>query len=84
MTCPNCRTLSCYVCRKVVTGYEHFDQVHLESYFALFLLLFFGFLPPFPFFLAIISCFFAIISCFLPLYHVFCHYIIFLPLYHVF
>ncbi|KAF7425989.1 hypothetical protein PC9H_008351 [Pleurotus ostreatus] len=26
MTCPNCRTLSCYVCRKVITGYEHFNQ----------------------------------------------------------
>ena len=27
MTCPTCRTLSCYVCRAVITGYEHFDQV---------------------------------------------------------
>ncbi|KAF9479665.1 hypothetical protein BDN70DRAFT_767517, partial [Pholiota conissans] len=26
MTCPNCRTLSCYICRKAITGYEHFDQ----------------------------------------------------------
>ncbi|KDQ07483.1 hypothetical protein BOTBODRAFT_38782 [Botryobasidium botryosum FD-172 SS1] len=26
MTCPNCHTLSCYVCRQVVTGYDHFDQ----------------------------------------------------------
>ncbi|TCD66626.1 hypothetical protein EIP91_001093, partial [Steccherinum ochraceum] len=26
MTCPNCRTLSCYVCRKVITGYDHFNQ----------------------------------------------------------
>ncbi|KDR78857.1 hypothetical protein GALMADRAFT_224109 [Galerina marginata CBS 339.88] len=26
MTCPNCHTLSCYVCRKVITGYEHFNQ----------------------------------------------------------
>lgn len=24
MTCPYCHTLSCYVCRQVVTGYEHF------------------------------------------------------------
>ncbi|RDB23527.1 hypothetical protein Hypma_009216 [Hypsizygus marmoreus] len=27
MTCPNCSTLSCYVCRQVVTGYDHFNQV---------------------------------------------------------
>jgi len=26
MTCPNCRTTSCYICRKVINGYEHFDQ----------------------------------------------------------
>ncbi|KZT66207.1 hypothetical protein DAEQUDRAFT_696012 [Daedalea quercina L-15889] len=26
MVCPNCRTLSCYVCRKVITGYEHFNN----------------------------------------------------------
>ncbi|KAF8907296.1 hypothetical protein CPB84DRAFT_298608 [Gymnopilus junonius] len=26
MTCPNCRTLSCYVCRQVIKGYDHFDQ----------------------------------------------------------
>ncbi|KAF8604337.1 hypothetical protein BDV93DRAFT_522453 [Ceratobasidium sp. AG-I] len=26
MTCPKCRSLSCYVCRKVIKGYEHFDQ----------------------------------------------------------
>ncbi|KZT20220.1 hypothetical protein NEOLEDRAFT_1172659 [Neolentinus lepideus HHB14362 ss-1] len=26
MTCPNCRTLSCYVCRQVITGYDHFGQ----------------------------------------------------------
>ncbi|KAI0031734.1 hypothetical protein K488DRAFT_33878, partial [Vararia minispora EC-137] len=25
MTCPSCKTLSCYVCRQVVTGYEHFN-----------------------------------------------------------
>lgn len=31
MTCPNCRTLSCYVCRKTVSGYEHFQQVNLLS-----------------------------------------------------
>ncbi|OAX33874.1 hypothetical protein K503DRAFT_775130 [Rhizopogon vinicolor AM-OR11-026] len=24
MTCPNCRTLSCYVCREVIDGYDHF------------------------------------------------------------
>ncbi|KAJ3829988.1 hypothetical protein F5880DRAFT_1607038 [Lentinula raphanica] len=26
MTCPNCHTLSCYVCRQQVTGYDHFNQ----------------------------------------------------------
>jgi TRIAD3 protein (E3 ubiquitin-protein ligase RNF216) len=26
MTCPNCRTASCYICRQIITGYEHFDQ----------------------------------------------------------
>ncbi|PIL26358.1 hypothetical protein GSI_12114 [Ganoderma sinense ZZ0214-1] len=26
MTCPNCGTLSCYVCRKVINGYDHFNQ----------------------------------------------------------
>ncbi|KAH9942854.1 hypothetical protein B0H21DRAFT_511019 [Amylocystis lapponica] len=26
MTCPNCRTLSCYVCRKIITGYDHFNN----------------------------------------------------------
>ncbi|KAI0776546.1 hypothetical protein BD413DRAFT_469028 [Trametes elegans] len=24
MTCPNCQSLSCYVCRKLISGYEHF------------------------------------------------------------
>ncbi|KII87947.1 hypothetical protein PLICRDRAFT_176699 [Plicaturopsis crispa FD-325 SS-3] len=24
MTCPNCHTVSCYICRKVINGYEHF------------------------------------------------------------
>ncbi|EPQ53809.1 hypothetical protein GLOTRDRAFT_78895 [Gloeophyllum trabeum ATCC 11539] len=24
MTCPYCRTLSCYICRQIITGYEHF------------------------------------------------------------
>ncbi|KAI9060384.1 hypothetical protein FKP32DRAFT_1595464 [Trametes sanguinea] len=24
MTCPNCAAVSCYVCRKLITGYEHF------------------------------------------------------------
>ena len=31
MTCPNCQTLSCYICRKVITGYEHFSQVSIHS-----------------------------------------------------
>ncbi|KAG2352593.1 hypothetical protein BDR07DRAFT_1313156 [Suillus spraguei] len=26
MTCPNCRTVSCYVCREVINGYEHFGN----------------------------------------------------------
>ncbi|KAF9030307.1 hypothetical protein BDZ89DRAFT_1064727 [Hymenopellis radicata] len=26
MICPNCTTMSCYVCRQVITGYEHFNQ----------------------------------------------------------
>ncbi|EFI28034.1 hypothetical protein CC1G_14060 [Coprinopsis cinerea okayama7 len=26
MTCPHCRTMSCYVCRQVVTGYDHFHN----------------------------------------------------------
>ncbi|WVO24272.1 uncharacterized protein IAS62_005636 [Cryptococcus decagattii] len=24
--CTTCRTMSCYVCRKTITGYEHFDR----------------------------------------------------------
>ncbi|KAI0665506.1 hypothetical protein C8Q78DRAFT_986254 [Trametes maxima] len=24
MSCPNCMALSCYVCRKLITGYDHF------------------------------------------------------------
>ncbi|KAF8575225.1 hypothetical protein K439DRAFT_1370428 [Ramaria rubella] len=26
MTCPNCGTLSCYICRQVISGYEHFGN----------------------------------------------------------
>lgn len=26
MTCPNCRTVSCYICREVIKGYEHFGN----------------------------------------------------------
>ncbi|KAJ7125457.1 hypothetical protein C8R43DRAFT_1030232 [Mycena crocata] len=28
MSCPNinCRALSCYICRKLITGYDHFNQ----------------------------------------------------------
>ncbi|KAI6158481.1 hypothetical protein EDD17DRAFT_1623316 [Pisolithus thermaeus] len=26
MTCPNCHTVSCYICRQIITGYEHFDR----------------------------------------------------------
>ncbi|KAF8816831.1 hypothetical protein BYT27DRAFT_6378460 [Phlegmacium glaucopus] len=27
MSCPNCHTLSCYVCRQVINGYDHFNQL---------------------------------------------------------
>src|SRR5579863_7507403 len=26
MSCTYCHTLSCYVCRSIIRGYEHFDQ----------------------------------------------------------
>lgn len=26
MSCPNCNTFSCYICRQVITGYDHFNQ----------------------------------------------------------
>ncbi|KAJ7509982.1 hypothetical protein B0H11DRAFT_1957067 [Mycena galericulata] len=26
MSCPNCFTLSCYICRKIISGYDHFSQ----------------------------------------------------------
>ncbi|KAI0351122.1 hypothetical protein OH77DRAFT_1411714 [Trametes cingulata] len=26
MTCPNCGSLSCYVCRKLIAGYDHFGN----------------------------------------------------------
>ncbi|KAJ7172366.1 hypothetical protein C8R46DRAFT_992489 [Mycena filopes] len=26
MICPNCQTLSCYICRQRITGYDHFAQ----------------------------------------------------------
>ncbi|EGO04090.1 hypothetical protein SERLA73DRAFT_175842 [Serpula lacrymans var. lacrymans S7.3] len=26
MTCPNCRTVSCYICRQIIQGYEHFGN----------------------------------------------------------
>ncbi|KAI8992736.1 hypothetical protein BD414DRAFT_482028 [Trametes punicea] len=26
MTCPNCGSMSCYVCRKLISGYEHFSN----------------------------------------------------------
>src|SRR6267154_5647581 len=31
MTCPNCSTVSCYICRKVINGYEHFDNVSHDT-----------------------------------------------------
>ena len=27
MRCSNCSTMSCYVCRKIINGYDHFNQV---------------------------------------------------------
>ncbi|KZW03026.1 hypothetical protein EXIGLDRAFT_636660 [Exidia glandulosa HHB12029] len=27
MSCPYCHTLSCYVCRQIIIGYDHFDQM---------------------------------------------------------
>lgn len=27
MTCPHCHTLSCYICREIIHGYDHFDEV---------------------------------------------------------
>lgn len=36
MSCPNCMTLSCYVCRKVITGYDHFNEVRSVFLFRLF------------------------------------------------
>ncbi|TDL14424.1 hypothetical protein BD410DRAFT_203972 [Rickenella mellea] len=29
MTCPNCRTVSCYICRKIINGYDHFQTVRI-------------------------------------------------------
>ncbi|KAK4052367.1 hypothetical protein OIV83_002169 [Microbotryomycetes sp. JL201] len=26
MRCPSCQTLSCYICRKIISGYDHFAQ----------------------------------------------------------
>jgi len=26
MSCPNCGTQSCYICREAINGYEHFDE----------------------------------------------------------
>ena len=41
MSCPNCHTLSCYICRQVITGYDHFNQVgifvvSLSDFFAFY------------------------------------------------
>ncbi|KIJ11696.1 hypothetical protein PAXINDRAFT_84162 [Paxillus involutus ATCC 200175] len=27
MTCPNCHTISCYICRSIIIGYDHFVDV---------------------------------------------------------
>ena len=43
MSCPNCNTLSCYICRQVITGYEHFNQVGILSV-SLYLFAFISFL----------------------------------------
>lgn len=31
MNCPNCLTISCYVCRQVIDGYDHFGSVSHDA-----------------------------------------------------
>ncbi|KAM0790714.1 hypothetical protein ACM66B_004569 [Microbotryomycetes sp. NB124-2] len=31
MRCPSCQTLSCYICRKVIKGYDHFRNAGLNA-----------------------------------------------------
>ena len=31
MSCLNCHTLSCYICRQVTTGYDRFNQVSISG-----------------------------------------------------
>ena len=35
MACPGCHTVSCYICRQIIVGYDHFSNV--GDQFALFL-----------------------------------------------
>jgi hypothetical protein len=35
MSCPNCRTLSCYICRQVIKGYDHFSNQVSSVYLVL-------------------------------------------------
>lgn len=46
MTCPHCRTLSCYICRKIINGYDHFHQNVSSFSFTLFVLRFLRLRPP--------------------------------------
>src|SRR5882757_9237955 len=34
MSCPNCHTLSCYICRQVIQGYDHFNQASVFYLFS--------------------------------------------------
>ena len=49
MSCPNCNTLSCYICRQVINGYDHFNQVSISGASLLF-----GFYPFLRWFLLIV------------------------------
>ena len=44
MSCPNCHTTSCYICRQVITSYDHFtsNQVGILGGFYLLSMLFPG------------------------------------------
>ena len=44
MSCPNCNTLSCYICRQVIKGYDHFNQVSIFAISLWFFILLLSFL----------------------------------------
>ncbi|KAF9234713.1 hypothetical protein BU15DRAFT_65428, partial [Melanogaster broomeanus] len=31
MSCPSCGTLSCYICREIIEGYNHFQSSHRQG-----------------------------------------------------